>query len=86
MSDKVVDGADRRKQRLMELLGFIEVGDGATSEQIQAFMTVKYGLKWKTTAQYIKELHLSRLIARTSELRKWRTTGNYKKLTKYLYG
>ena len=53
MTEKVVDGADRRKIRLLDLLHFIHTQGGATSEDIQAFMTLKYGLKHKTTSEYI---------------------------------
>lgn len=65
MSDKprVVDGADRRKMRLLELLAYINNQQGASTQDIKAFMTIKFGLRWKTTAEYIQELHLSKLIA-----------------------
>lgn len=90
MSDKpkVVDGADRRRMRLLELLHFIHNNGGATSQECQSFMTIRFGLKWKTTAEYIQELHLSKLIAQGghSDLGKWFTTKNYKKMAKYLYG
>jgi len=85
---KVVDGADRRKVRLLDLLHFIHTQGGATSQQCQAFMTIKFGLKHKTSAEYLQELHLSNLICRggTSAIDKWFTTGSYKKLAKHLYG
>ena len=90
MSEKprVVDGADRRKQRLLELLMFVVNNDGATSQEIKAFMTIRFGLQWNTTAKYIQELHLSGLLALMGavETGKWRITAKYKKLAKYLYG
>ena len=86
-SNKVVDGADRRKIRLLELLHFIHTQGGATTQDIKSFMTLKYGLKHKTTAEYIQELHLSNVICRTGTTRdKWFTTGRYKKLAEHLYG
>jgi hypothetical protein len=85
---KVVDGADRRKVRLLDLLSFIHTNAGATSNQIMAYMTVKYGLRRETTAQYIQDLDLARLIMRggPNQVDKWFTTGNYKKLALQLYG
>ena len=86
-SSKVVDGADRRKIRLLDLLHFIHTQGGATSEDIQAFMTLKYGLKHKTTSEYIQELHIANVICRMGTVReKWFTTGRYKKLAQLLYG
>ena len=90
MSDKprVVDGADRRRMRLLELLQYVHNNGGATSQQIKAFMTMRFGMKWKTTAEYIQELHLSGLLAQggPEDLGKWFTTKNYRKMAKYLYG
>lgn len=93
MSDKpkVVDGADRRKMRLLELLVYIknmEDKGGASSRDIKSFMTIRFGLKWKTTAEYIEELHQSRLIAQggPEDLGKWFVTRNYKRMAQYLYG
>ena len=84
---RVVDGADRRKVRLMELLHFIHTQGGATPQQCKAFMTIKFGLKTDTTAQYLQDLHLANLIMiGPSASDKYFTTGNYKKLAKHLYG
>lgn len=85
MSEKprVVDGADRRKQRLLELLAFIENVHPTTLE-IKTFMLTKMGIKHKTASDYIHELHLGQLISQDDG--KWFTTTNYKKWRKYLYG
>lgn len=89
MSDKpkVVDGADRRRARMLELLMFIHNSDGATTQDIKGFMLMKFGLRYKTTAEYIQELHLSRLITQggASDLGKWFITKNYRRWAKYLY-
>lgn len=80
---RVIDGADRRKQRFQEMLAFIHNNGGATTGEIKSFMVMRFGLKHKTTAEYIQEAHLAKLI--TLEATKWFTTANYKKLAKYLY-
>jgi len=50
-------------------------------------MTLKYGLRHKTTSEYIQELHLANVIIRQGTIRdKWVTTGRYKRLAKLLYG
>lgn len=87
MSDKlrVIDGADRRKKRLLELLVFIHNNGGATEAEMKAFMLMRFGLKYDTTAQYIQELHLSKLIT-IGDKAIFYTTQNYKKYAKYLYG
>jgi len=81
---RVIDGADRRRKRFQDMLGFIHNKGGATGQEIKSFMVIRFGLKHKTTAEYIHEAHLAGLIA--SEGIKWFTTSSYKKLAKYLYG
>jgi len=85
MSDKtqVVDGADRRKQRLLELLRFLHTNNGATILEMKSFMTIRFGLRHETSAKYIQELHLAGLI--TQDGPKWHTTKRYTQLAKYLY-
>lgn len=87
MSDKprVVDGADRRRARLLEMLQFIHNNAGATTQEINRFMVLRFGLKYDTTAKYIMEMHLAGII-KEGETGKWFTTGNYKKFAKWLYG
>ena len=80
----VIDGADRRKVRILNMLAMIESSQGATTTDIQAFMLAKYGLKFSTTGQYIKECHIAGLI--TNNPPKWHTTHKYKRATKQLYG
>lgn len=91
MSDKarVVDGADRRRARLLEMLKYIknktESHDGATNQEIKRMMLMRFGLKHKTTAEYLEECHLGNLIASEDGIH-WVTTTNFKKWAKYLYG
>jgi len=82
---RVVDGADRRKQRLLELLQFIHNVGGASTMELKTFMLAKFGLKHKTSSEYLQELHLGKLIAQ-GDGGKWFTTTSYKKFAKYLYG
>jgi len=80
---RVIDGADRRKQRLLELLSYIHTNGGATITEMKSFMTIRFGLRHETSAKYIQELHLAGLI--TQEGVKWHTTKRYLKLAKHLY-
>lgn len=80
---RVIDGADRRKKRLLDMLAFIFNKEGATDNDIKSFMLIKFGLRHKTAAQYIHEAHLARLI--TPDGLMWKTTDNYTKLSEYLY-
>ena len=85
---RVVDGADRRKQRLLELLAYIHNVGGASTLELKTFMLARFGLKHKTTSEYIAELHLGKLIEQggADHVGKWFTTNQYKKFVKYLYG
>lgn len=91
MSDKprVVDGADRRRKRLLEMLKYIanktESHGGATSNEIKRMMLMMFGLKHKTTSEYLEECHLGGIITQEDGML-WSTTKNYKKWAKYLYG
>ena len=80
---RVIDGGDRRKARIREMLARIHSAKGMTDIEIKTFMFVKYGLKHKRTAEYINEAHLGNLIEANGL--KWVTTGNYHKALKYLY-
>jgi len=80
---RVIDGADRRKRRLLEMLAFIANNGGATALEIKTFMLVKFGLRHKTAATYMQEAHLGGLI--TQQGIKWYITPKYRKLAKYLY-
>jgi len=81
---RVIDGADRRKKRLLDLLAYIVTNKGATTSEILGFCTVKFGLTNKTGATYIKELHLAKMIALDGV--KWQTTRSYERVVEYLYG
>ncbi len=58
----VPDGATQRHSRIMELLTFINVNDGATLMQIQGHMLVTYGLKYRTTSEMLQELGKSGVV------------------------
>jgi len=84
MDQIVIDGADRRKVRVREMLAMIESSQGATTEDIQAFMLSKYGLKFSTTSDYLRECHIAGLI--TNNPPKWLTTQKYRRISDKLYG
>lgn len=91
MSDtpRVVDGADRRLMRLRKLLTFIHTAtatkNGATIGQMKTFMLVNFGLKHKTTGEYIGEMVASGLISET-EVGRFTTTDRYRRMLSKLYG
>lgn len=58
----VPDGATQRHSRIMELLTFINVNNGATLTQIQGHMLVTYGLKYRTTGEMLQELGKSGIV------------------------
>ena len=62
MSGRITDGATLRRTRLIDLLQQIHVREGMTTVECQQYMTIKYGLKWERTAEYLRELTLSALI------------------------
>ena len=62
MSGRITDGATLRRTRLMDLLQQIHANDGMSTVDCQRYMTIKYGLKWERTAEYLKELTMSQLI------------------------
>jgi len=64
MSAEVPDGATQRHSRLMELLTFIDTyaPHGVSLTLIQAHMLSLYGLKFKTTAEMVRECSRSGLI------------------------
>jgi len=79
---KLIDGADRRKRRILEMLAYIHTNGGATALEIKTFMFIRFGLKHPTSSKYIQEAHLGRLITQRGV--KWYTTPNYTKLAKQL--
>ena len=58
-----------RISRLMGMFRFIADSDGATTKMIQSFMLMNYGLKFKTTSEYIHETTLagSIVLSRSGE-------------------
>jgi len=62
MTGRVTDGATLRQTRIMDLVQQIHGLGGMTTAEAQAYMMVKYGLKWETTASYLREMTMSQLI------------------------
>jgi hypothetical protein len=59
---RVTDGASLRHRRIMDMLLFIKAQEGATITQIQAYMLTAHGLKFSTTAEYVKECQFAGVI------------------------
>jgi hypothetical protein len=62
---RVTDGATLRRSRLMGMFRFIADSEGATTKAIQSFMLMNYGLKFKTTSDYIHEASLAASLVLT---------------------
>ena len=65
------DGASLRHKRLFDMLLYINSNNGATMVMIQTYMLTAHGLKFKTTAQYVKECMFAKIL---------RTDGNQYKV------
>jgi len=46
----------------MDLVQQIQALNGMTTMECQGYMMWKYGLKWETTSNYIKELAMSQIL------------------------
>jgi len=81
MSTEVPDGATQRHSRLMEMLSFIATfePDGCTLTTIQAHMLAVFGLKFKTTAEMIREAGIAGFI-QVDGHGKWRLTETEREL------
>jgi len=69
MSSRIADGATLRHSRLMDLVQQIQALNGMTTMECQTYMMWKYGLKWETTSNYVKELAMSQIIKQSDS--KW---------------
>ena len=54
-SGRVTDGATLRHSRVMDMLQWINLAGGVTITQIQAYMLTAHGLKFSTSADYVRE-------------------------------
>jgi hypothetical protein len=70
--DRMTDGADKRRRRLLDLLQEMKTQDGMTLLQIQGYMMPMFGLKFDTTEKYLREMHLASMVKDTG--RKWKVT------------
>jgi len=66
---RVTDGATLRQQRIVDMLTMLKNAKGADIMEIQGFMLARHGLKFDTTAAYVKETWLAGLI--TENQGKW---------------
>lgn len=56
------DGASLRHKRIMDMLQYIHSCNGLPMVQIQAYMLSAHGLKFRTTADYVKECCFAHFI------------------------
>ena len=61
-SGRVTNGATLRHSRVMDMLQWINLAGGATITQIQAYMLTAHGLKFSTTADYVRECHMAGVL------------------------
>lgn len=76
MRDNTVDGASKRRQRLLDLVTYIAQfphdQKPCTLEAIQTFMLLKHGNRRDTVQDYLRELESANVISLL------RSTGGYK--------
>jgi len=79
VTTRVRDGANLRHERILAMLGFVELGGGHSADtlDIQAYMLERYGLKFQTTADYLRECHLAGFIRATQD--GWIVTDRWRK-------
>lgn len=75
--NRVSDGATLRRSRIMAMFRFIKNTEGATDRDIQSYMFMHYGLKFRTTTEYISEAHLTGAIELSQDGR-WVITDGYR--------
>lgn len=85
MSTEVPNGATQRHSRLMEMLSFIATFEpgGCTLTMIQAHMLAVFGLKFKTTAEMVRESGIAGFIQVDGQ-GKWRLTQKEREILKKL--
>lgn len=57
-----VDGAKLRLYRMARLAMWLREVDGATLEKVRAFMTLKFGLRARTTEMILKDMLNARIL------------------------
>lgn len=57
-----VDGSTLRLYRMVILGQYIKEVGSATLERLQAFMTIKFGLKRRTTTEMVKDMQNAHLL------------------------
>lgn len=75
---RVTDGATLRHSRVMGMLRFVADVEGATTRDIQSYMLANYGMKFRTTSEYIHECHLAGMLVLNQDGR-WVITETFKK-------
>jgi len=83
MSSRVKDGATLRHERVTSMLSFIHMSgdEGAVLLEIQSYMLERYGLKFQTTVEYLRECALAGFVREHQGA--WIVTDRYKKFKTY---
>ena len=58
----VVDGSTARFYRMVVLAQYVQEVKTTTLERMQAYMTIKFGLKRRTTTEMIKDMQNAHLL------------------------
>ena len=67
MKPAVVDGSTARLYRMVILAQYLQEVKSATLERLQAFMTIKFGLKRRTTTEMVKDMQNAHLLCTQSK-------------------
>jgi len=76
---RVKDGATLRHERVVSMLAFIQMSgkEGAALLEIQSYMLERFGLKFPTTSEYLRECALAGFIREHQGA--WYVTDRYRK-------
>ena len=75
---RVSDGASLRNSRIKQMLQWLADVGAASTKDLQSMMFLYFGLKFRTTAEYIHECHLAGALVLDADGR-WRVTEKFKK-------
>ena len=75
---RVTNGASLRRTRLLEMMQMINLGKGASMNEIQGYMWARFGLKHTTTRKYVMEAHLGGFLR--EDHGRWFITDRYVRL------
>lgn len=75
---RVTDGATLRHSRVMAMLSFLKDVDGGTTKDVQSFMFMNFGMKFKTASEMLYECQMAGSLVLSQDGR-WLIAKEFKK-------